>query len=707
MINLKRELGSKYTDIEKTGVAKELEKIVNNDNLININIDDIKDITKGEIVGALSKKISNINTPLEITTIKDAIPTDCLLIIECSKTLGLGKLDIIISNIRKMGTNNMNINIGTVLNDDMKDEIKVLIIFSHNEFQDDNTDIMNKEIGINNEKLIKKHDDKNITSIPIKFSNENELLYIVASFIIDNDLSVNSIQQYFGLSFIRIFNILKTLEELGIISKYDNENQRKVLITDKEKIKELINYASSSKIITSITIKGLFGIHSYKLIFNEKEPISIIYGTNGMGKTTIFKILNSLLIEHTYGDELSESKNYDNFRYLCDELLFDEFIIDFADGSSIEVHKDNNVLYINYLRKKGLAFNTTHEVLMISTSDIKVFKKSVIEHFKRVNDLFLCMKAKERFLFVNTSRDGKLVKIARKLADIQNEFCLKYLGSFFDEKKESSFVNLYNDVMELKDIVNKENTVDLQEMPGIMFEELNMIHDTYKAYQTCFEYDSASNKKDTPIFIYEENYEKFIYLTKNMDIKEKIGNFMIETDDSKIPYYDETYICSYEGFDDGVGTSAVQLVDEFNLNIDELYEHIIEFELFKNSFENFYNKYDPSYKKIKLLLNDNPRFEYECSNGSLIDETKLSSGEINLLSILYSIAFKASQDTIVLIDEPEISLHPLWVQQITDTILKMVNKKKNMQVIMSSHSPFLSAGHEEYLVEGELLEEGE
>jgi len=686
MINLKEELGTKYIDIEKCGVAEDLENVINSDALIKLPIESIKKISKGKIVGTISTTISNLKKNLKMEKINDEITTDCILNIECSND-GLNHVDKIISNIKKIRNSNMFILIGIIINDELKDNFKILALFFNNEKSQINTNIQKKKSP--------------------SFSNENELLYSVVSFMLDNDTSIYSLREYFGFNFVRIVNIIKILEKLGIISKQDNINSRKVLINDKTKIKELINHSSSSKVITFITVKGLFGFHSYKLIFNKKEPIAIIYGTNGMGKTTIFKMLNSLLIEYPYDYyEKFNSKNYDNFRYLCDEIPFEEFLIDFADESRIEVLKKENTIYINYLRKKGISFSSLFDGLRISTSD-KNFKDSVKEHYNLINELFLNLDGKKRFLFINTSRDGTLVRIAKKIDDISRMISLKYLSNYNSPQNEYS--KMLDDIFLIEKIINIESTVDLQSVPKKMNEYLFLICDGYEAYQTCFEISNSriSHDKDMPILIYDDNYEKLLYLKNNTLTKEKIKNLKYEIDYSKIPNDTDLLFCSYDGWDDGGGMSANQITDVVNNNINELYNYLINFEIFKKAVEDFYNKYDPSYKKIILTLNDSPKLLFECSNGKIIDESHLSSGEVNLISILYSIAFNTSQDTIVLIDEPEISLHMLWVQQLTSTILKMIKSKKNMQVILSSHSPFLAAGHEEYLVEGKLLEEGE
>lgn len=63
---------------------------------------------------------------------------------------------------------------------------------------------------------------------------------------------------------------------------------------------------------------------------------------------------------------------------------------------------------------------------------------------------------------------------------------------------------------------------------------------------------------------------------------------------------------------------------------------------------------------------------------------KLSSGEKQLLLILFTVFLMEEQPYILLMDEPEISLHIGWQQELID-VLRKLNPK--CQLIMTTHSP--------------------
>ena len=69
---------------------------------------------------------------------------------------------------------------------------------------------------------------------------------------------------------------------------------------------------------------------------------------------------------------------------------------------------------------------------------------------------------------------------------------------------------------------------------------------------------------------------------------------------------------------------------------------------------------------------------------SIIPLTSLSSGEKQIILILLTVFLMDEKTYILLMDEPEISLHILWQQQLIDMIRKL---NPNCQIIIATHSP--------------------
>lgn len=67
----------------------------------------------------------------------------------------------------------------------------------------------------------------------------------------------------------------------------------------------------------------------------------------------------------------------------------------------------------------------------------------------------------------------------------------------------------------------------------------------------------------------------------------------------------------------------------------------------------------------------------------------VSSGESNVLTSMLSLLSTIEDDSLILIDEPEISLHPAWQAQYISLLEKVVELKKGCHVIIATHSHFL------------------
>lgn len=70
--------------------------------------------------------------------------------------------------------------------------------------------------------------------------------------------------------------------------------------------------------------------------------------------------------------------------------------------------------------------------------------------------------------------------------------------------------------------------------------------------------------------------------------------------------------------------------------------------------------------------------------GETLFPYQLSSGEKQMLAILLTVLVEDQQPTVLFMDEPEVSLHVEWQQQLIDLILAL---NPNVQIILSTHSP--------------------
>ncbi len=85
----------------------------------------------------------------------------------------------------------------------------------------------------------------------------------------------------------------------------------------------------------------------------------------------------------------------------------------------------------------------------------------------------------------------------------------------------------------------------------------------------------------------------------------------------------------------------------------------------------------------KTILRDKNEI-YFTSLGETISPYKLSSGEKQMLIILLSVLIQNKQPYVILMDEPEVSLHIEWQQKLIGLVRDL---NPNAQIILTTHSP--------------------
>ena len=81
----------------------------------------------------------------------------------------------------------------------------------------------------------------------------------------------------------------------------------------------------------------------------------------------------------------------------------------------------------------------------------------------------------------------------------------------------------------------------------------------------------------------------------------------------------------------------------------------------------------------------------------LADECLDDGREQHELVLLYDLLFKVRPNTLVLIDEPELSLHISWQKTFLDDLLQIIRLAK-FDVIMATHSPYIVGDRSDLLV---------
>lgn len=103
-------------------------------------------------------------------------------------------------------------------------------------------------------------------------------------------------------------------------------------------------------------------------------------------------------------------------------------------------------------------------------------------------------------------------------------------------------------------------------------------------------------------------------------------------------------------------------------------DHIVNFITFSKIFSN-----EKCRNNISFILK---------KNGRPLPFEKISSGESNQIIFSFFIASKISQNTVILIDEPENSLHPEWQREYVNNLNNLFHYY-NPKFVIATHSPLV------------------
>ena len=92
-----------------------------------------------------------------------------------------------------------------------------------------------------------------------------------------------------------------------------------------------------------------------------------------------------------------------------------------------------------------------------------------------------------------------------------------------------------------------------------------------------------------------------------------------------------------------------------------------------------------SFKEVRIS-SENGIIIADIDSGEQIPLAELSSGEQHELVLVYELLFKVKEGALILIDEPELSLHVAWQKRFIADLIK-IQSLRRLSVVIATHSP--------------------
>ncbi|OIP68747.1 MAG: hypothetical protein AUK48_15290 [Oscillatoriales cyanobacterium CG2_30_44_21] len=416
-----------------------------------------------------------------------------------------------------------------------------------------------------------------------------------------------------------------------------------------------------------ITRVKAIGVHG-RFDFDEElhEGMNIFYGLNGAGKTTFLQIIANIL-----------NSDFERFQHITFKYI--EVIYSDGDVLKLDYHtqKDTFIIYRNSLRK-------TSEIP--KDFDNRVFKNPKIVHLGGFAPLVKSLYIPAFRLIVDAwfySRTNDIYNNNEERNQEKTLYARQVFGEFVPVIDYPSVTEVVENLTEdLKDaklkLATSEREIFLNYMSGfhnLSLDESNQNLNTDRSI--------AIEYKDTKKVIAELQNNQF------QNEPESLNQFIPQIDNLFLQVSNSTHQNS---------TNGILILKTYHKLFNNLLEArrqcLKDLEAYLSAVNRFLVE-----KKLVFEKKDDdsiePTFCFKylntSLNESLIDDVQsLSSGERQIIAFIHACYF--AKDKIILIDEPETSLHIDWQRELLDCI-----SPYSHQFIICTHSPSVPADYSDYL----------
>jgi predicted ATP-binding protein involved in virulence len=435
--------------------------------------------------------------------------------------------------------------------------------------------------------------------------------------------------------------------------------------------------------ITKVTVNDLFDTFNHEIDFKYEAGITLILGQNGLGKTMVLKLIQAVF----EGDFI-----------FIQGVQFSSIRIDFLDNTSWEIKRivseNNEELLLTRIENEL-------DVEKISITDINqnyekfriLLRKYLPDSIRKVDeDEWLDRRTEIRY-----STKDLLVNYKDIIPkEVLNEYII--FPKWFHDIIDSCNVTLIetqrllmlgnstdDDFRYRRPLLNYRNTVE--EYSDQLSKEINiqLANSSELATKLDRTYPNRliERLKKTSNISQTELNEKLNELEIKRARLQKVGLLDLEKEPNLI-YIKEQ--------DEAIREVLLVYIEDSQQKL-KVYDELTD------KIELLLRIINESFLKKKLSISKDEGFHFESiKTGKPIPVKSLSSGEQHLLVLFYQFLFKLKKDTILLIDEPEISLHISWQKKFIFD-LKDILKLNKMDVVIATHSPSIIVNNWDLTVE--------
>jgi len=426
--------------------------------------------------------------------------------------------------------------------------------------------------------------------------------------------------------------------------------------------------------LVKVETKGVLGEYDHKIEFSSSEPFVIVYGPNGVGKTKFLEIIYA-------------ASNVD-LESLVD-LPFKEVKLIYSDGTIFSVTK--SMFALGMSGKSNLKITLFDGVTEITKSQKLEYNIAVLEEeypFLEKISPNIWQDIRDGEIFTTDDLTNIGAKTARIKPSLEKEFSefKSRVSAFLIEAqrlqsyplRRSSVDELHPSDRRLKrrrfSRKDQSKITYLSNRMKVLISDAETQHSRItqqldKTFPNRFLTQTANEKRNIDVDNIKKRYNDL------NETRNRLANIVsLEVEDNDLLLFEGN---SYQNF-------QLQLLD-----------------LYLDDMKAKYAPFVPLLKKINILENIinsrllNKTIQITGKDGIVVTNNKtnskinlddLSSGEKHEIILMCDLLFSVSEGSVVLIDEPEISLHIAWQFKFIPDV-KKIAQVADFRFIIATHSP--------------------
>ena len=440
--------------------------------------------------------------------------------------------------------------------------------------------------------------------------------------------------------------------------------------------------------IKEIEIRSLFGYFDHKIPLKTDDRITIIHGPNGVGKTTVLRLISDL------------------FEGRFHSLLvtpFDRIVVHFKPEGSLTVIRtkeeegqDSAKLELIYhFRKERAEYTVSPRAQERAFSFLETLEalESMDENIRRVGPY-----AYEWY----EPTTGKIMLFDESEIFSENSLPLDIRKSIIPVPKEIERLleQIHIIVLETQRLFTRDNDeelatqdkkkeVPLQQMTVEQYSE-DMVSRIKECQRKSGEMgatlDSSFPQRLLESQLPEIATEEHIWKEYNSqsEYRERLMSSGLITAETPVPL-------SPEDLENALKVLWIYLND-VKKKLQVFNWLLPRVELFKYIVNSRF-----SYKQFRVDKAKGFIFESD-HDGSIVPPRALSSGEQHEIVLTYELLFKAPAGSLIFIDEPELSLHVSWQRKFLEDIAK-ISELADLDFLVATHSPSIVHDRRDLMVQ--------